>query len=217
MSESTYNEFLEFLFNRNESLGEWRWDIDLDEPDISGESLVSYIIRMFDNYDSDLAQYSDWQLALGLEYIFNNTFSDLSFYLRDGPSSLEKRLQAIHSLKHLYSKCLNFRCRDSLGHLSEVGNPLNNFCYMLWDTTPLSYCEELPDSDALYSAVAEVMEYALSLDNLACIESGLHGLGHLELYYKDAPKIVKKFIKDARVKNSRLLEYAINAESGCIQ
>ncbi|WP_444926888.1 hypothetical protein ACJJI4_02130 [Microbulbifer sp. TRSA002] len=88
---------------------------------------------------------------------------------------------------------------------------------MLWDTTPLSYCEELPDSDALYSAVAEVMEYALSLDNLACIESGLHGLGHLELYYKDAQKIVEKFIKDARVKNSRLLEYAINAECGCIQ
>ena len=37
------------------------------------------------------------------------------------------------------------RCEKKLGHLSEKGGFLNGFCYMLWDTTLLSYDEESKD------------------------------------------------------------------------
>ena len=85
---------------------------------------------------------------------------------------------------------------------------------MLWDTTPLTYCEQTPEKKEIYAAVAEVMEYSLSLDNIACIESGLHGLGHLELYYDEAPKIVRKFIESQKVRDERLIAYAEQAEQG---
>ena len=87
---------------------------------------------------------------------------------------------------------------------------------MLWDTTPLTYCEGIENGDAIYAAVAEVMQFSLSLDNIACIESGLHGLGHLGSYYPPASQIVRQFLETTKVTDKRLLEYARNAESGCV-
>jgi len=137
--------------------------------------------------------------------------------LRDGPASIEMRVEAIKALKAFFQKCLNVRCEQSLGHLSETGNELNHFCYMLWDTTPLTYCEETKEKDEIYSAVAEVMEFSLSLSNVACIESGLHGLGHLHLDYDEAPKIVRNFIETNADVDRRLLAYAKEAEHGRVQ
>jgi hypothetical protein len=169
---------------------------------------------MLENYEIDLAGFSDWQLGLGIDYIFNNTCSDLSFFLRDGPSSIEDRVAAIRALKVFFERCLNVRCEKSLGHLSQAGNKLNYFCYMVWDITPLTYCEESGNKNEIYAAVAEVMEFSLTLDNIACIEGGLHGLGHLEPYYERAPEIVRKFIHCSGCKDQRLIEYAKAAEHG---
>lgn len=210
-----YYEFLNFLFDRDQAHGDWRFDFD--EPQLSGEEVVFFINHMLDHYDEDLSKYSDWQLAMGLEYVFNNTFSNLSFYLRDGPAPIESRVNAILAFKNLFDKCLNKRCKTSLGHISEEGNELNSFCYMLWDVTPLTYCEEIRDKTKIYDAVLEVMEYSLYLSNKACVESGLHGLGHLELYTNKAPKIVRKFIESNPRIDSHLRKYAKNAENGYVQ
>ena len=209
-----YQEFIKFLFDRNESEDDWRFDYELVEPDLTQEDVVAFVQRMLENYETDLSAYSDWQLGLGIDYIFNNVCSNLSFVLRDCPVAIEKRVSFILALKSFFKTCLNTRCVKALGHLSESGNKLNHFCYMLWDTTPLTYCEQTPEKKEIYAAVAEVMEYSLSLDNIACIESGLHGLGHLELYYDEAPKIVRKFIESQKVRDERLIAYAEQAEQG---
>ena len=214
--DDKYHTFIQFLFNRVESRGDWRFELDDEEPELTGEEVVDYVWRMFENYQTDLAHFSDWQLGAGLEYIFNNTFSDLPFFLRDGPAPLEERIKAIKALKNLYSKCLNERCMQTLGHYSEEGNQLNHFCYVLWDTCPLTYCEEMKDKEKIYAAVAEVMEFSLSLDNIACVESGLHGLGHLKPYYSNAVKIIKRYLETTGQSDERLLEYAKHAETGCI-
>ena len=117
-----YYEFLNFLFDRDQHKGEWRYNEYRQEPELTGEDITFFVKHMLDNYDSDLSQYSDRQLALGFEYIFNNSFSDWCFYLRDGPSSVEKRVETILSLRGLFDKCLNVRCQQKLGHLSEKGN-----------------------------------------------------------------------------------------------
>ena len=209
-----YQEFIKFLFDRNESEDDWRFDYKLVEPDLTKEEVVAFVQRMLENYATDLSGYSDWQLGLGMEYIFNNTCSNLSFVLRDGPVAIEKRVAAILALESFFKNCLDERCVKALGHLSEGGNKLNYFCYMLWDTTPLTYCEQTPEKKEIYAAVAGVMEYSLFLDNIACIESGLHGLGHLELCYDEAPKIVRKFIESRSVVDERLIAYAEQAEQG---
>lgn len=211
-----YQEFVQFLFNRNELEGDWRFDINLVEPDLSAEETVEFIQRMLENCESELSGYSNWQLGLGMTYIFNNSCSDLSFKLRDGPVDIQKRIDAILSLKTFFKEYLNKRCVRSLSHLSEEGNELNGFCYMLWDITPLAYCERMPDKNEIYTAIAKVMKYSLSLDNIACIESGLHGLGHLKMYYNDASNIVRKYINSQGNIESRLLTYAKNAEQGSV-
>lgn len=214
--ESKYQDFIKFLFDRDESELDWRFDYELEEPDLTGEEVVEFVRRMLENFESDLADFSDWQLGMGIDYIFNNSCSNLSFFLRDGPVDVNKRVSAILALKVFFQKCLNERCVASLGHLSEEGNQLNHFCYMIWDTTPLTYCEQTPEKQKIYDAVAEVMEYSLSLDNIACVESGLHGLGHLGLYYENAPKIITKFINSRKDTDKRLVEYAKRAENGCV-
>jgi len=216
--ENKYREFINYLFDHEESAGDWRFELDVelgvDAPDIDGETVVLVIRRMFENYDSDMAKFSDWQLGLGLNYIFNNLFSEYSFFLRDGPASLEDRISAILSIKVIFEKCLSKRCVESLGHLSESGNELNDFCYIFWDVTPLSYCEGLEHKENILSAVMDVMEYSLTLKNIACVESGLHGLGHLHFYSKKAPRIVRAFIDSGREMDSRILDYALKAEQG---
>jgi len=211
-----YQEFVNFLFERNELEGDWRFDINSIEPVLSAEETVDFIQRMLESYESDLSGYSDWQLGLGMTYIFNNSFSDLSFKLRDGPVDIKKRVNAILSLKNFFKECLNKRCLRSLSHLSQEGNELNGFCYMLWDTTPLAYCERTPQKHEIYTAIADVMKYSLSLDNIACIESGLHGLGHINMYHNDASDIVRKFINSQGNIESGLLDYAKSAEYGSV-
>jgi hypothetical protein len=221
--EDKYQIFLNYLFEREESKGDWRCNLfgleimGANEPKLTADEVVEFIRRMLENYDSDLAKYSDWQLSLGLDYVFNDLYSKWPFLLRDGSSHIENRVTAIRALKILFQKCLNNRCSQTLGHLSEEGSQLNNFCYMFWDITPLIYCEKTKEKDAIYAAVAEVMEFSLSLDNIACVESGLHGLGHLGAFYKEAPKIIRRFIETQHHVDKRLIEYAKEAEVGDIQ
>lgn len=213
---STYTDWLSFLFDHDEAKGDWRFDFFLDHIEFTPAQAVDYVAQMFNHYDRDLAHYSDWQLALGVDYIFNNSCSDYAFYLRDKPVSLDKRIHAILSLKVFFEKCYDKRCVPSLGHYSEKGSPLNTPCYMLWDTTPLSYCEGKQDRDAIYAAVTEVMEFSLTLSNKACIESGLHGLGHMVSYYPKAAKIIDRNMHRFRRVDSRLKSYAKAAKMGGI-
>ncbi|MCE0558789.1 hypothetical protein [Motilimonas sp. E26] len=215
--EDKYQKFLKFLFDREESQEDWRFDYELEEPRLTESEVILFVRRMLENYESDIAQYSDWQLGKGVDYIFNNSCSDISFVIRDGKIPVEEKVSVILALKVFFKKCLNERCVPSLGHLSEEGNELNHFCYMVWDTTPLTYCEQSSSKDEIYRAVAEVMEYSLTLSNVACIESGLHGLGHLHGYFENASKIVRNYIKKSSVTDSRLIKYAKNAEIGYVQ
>ncbi len=213
---STYPDWLSSIFDHDETKGDWRFDLYLDDIEFTPEQVVDYVTQMFTYYDRDLAHYSDWQLAMGIDYIFNNSCSDYAFYLRDRPVSLEKRIEAILSLKVFFEKCYEKRCVPSLGHYSEKGNALNIPCYMLWDTTPLSYCEDKQDRAAIYKAVTEVMEFSMTLSNKACIESGLHGLGHMVPYYPEAAKIIARNMHRFRRVDSRLKDYAKAAQTGYI-
>lgn len=213
---TTYTDWLSYLFDHDEAKGDWRFDFSLEYIEFSPEQVVEYIYQMFTHYDRDLAHYSDWQLAMGIDYIFNNGCSDYAFYLRDRPVPLDKRIKTILSLKVFFEQCYDKRCVPSLGHYSEEGNALNIPCYMLWDTTPLSYCEGKQDRAAIYEAVTEVMEFSLTLANKACIESGLHGLGHMVFYYPKAAKIIQRNMHRFRKGDARLKAYAGVAQTGCI-
>lgn len=225
---STYADWLSSLFDHDEAKGDWRFGFSQDHIEFTPEQVVEdhieftpeqvvdYVTQMFTHYDRDLAHYSDWQLAMGVDYIFDNSCSDYAFDLRDRPVAAEKRIAAILSLKVFFEQCYDKRCVPSLGHYSEKGNALNGPCYMLWDTTPLSYCAYREARDAIYPAITEVMEFSLTLSNIACIESGLHGLGHMVPYYPEAAKIIDRNMHRFRKSDRRIMAYAKAAKTGYI-
>jgi hypothetical protein len=67
-------------------------------------------------------------------------------------------------------------------------------------------------------AVLEVLGYALTLRNAACVESALHGLGHLQGYRRgDVTPMIEDFIRRNPDLRPELLKYAEHAAAGCIQ
>lgn len=105
-----------------------------------------------------------------------------------------------------------------LGHLDEPGaGPLNQICYMLWDTTPLGYWEGSSEKETFYPVVLAVLGYALRSRNIACVESALHGLGHLRLHReRDVTPMIDEFIRSSPKLRPELRRYAENAAAGCI-
>ena len=217
MDEELYQVWLKSLFDHDEAKGDWRFGSDVPEVNTNEDQIVAFVTRMLNRYESDVAPYSDWQIAMGIDFVFNNACSDYAFHIRNNPVPLEQRIAAIEAIKTLYAQCFEPRCEPALGHLAEDGNPLNDICYMFWDTSPLGYCEDCPDKAALYKATTGVMEYALGMDNVACVESGLHGLGHLAPYYPPARDIIKRFLRQSSDADQSILEYAEAAREGCIQ
>lgn len=219
-----YKTLIEFLFNRAESEGDWRYLDETDEEEnailasVSDQELVSYLIKMFENCSTDLLVFSDWQLNKGLNYIFNNFV--YSVYKKEIP--LTTLLRFINSLKHLYEECFQFRCESALSHLAGAKNPLNDICYMLWDIISIPhYYRETEDREEIYEVTHKLWECVLSLSNIACIESALHGIGHNSCEYSDRiTKMVDKFILSYSKNpehNKDLINYAQCAKRGMIQ
>ena len=68
-----------------------------------------------------------------------------------------------------------------------------------------------------YEAIAYVMQECLRLDNPACGESGLHGLGHLVPFLPDiAVPIIDRDLKHKKNPDENLVQYAQAARTGMI-
>ena len=73
------------------------------------------------------------------------------------------------------------------------------------------------ETSGFYVATAEVMRQCLFLENPACVESGLHGLGHLATFQpKVAVPVIDVFLKNATNQSPELIGYAKQARTGMI-
>lgn len=214
-----YQEWLHFVFDRPVTPNGWYFDIEFPDFDAERADLAQLVANTMDNCGRDLASYSDDQVNHGLKFIFNNSFSDVVFSLMDETVPAPLRIHAISSIKNLYKDCFTPRCAYVLGHNDEQGaNPLNSICYMLWDVSPLSYWENEPDREVFYQAVVEVLEDALASPNPACVESSLHGLGHiLSSYIEPVTKVIAAYQRRNVFVSPQLKEYAARARTGNIQ
>lgn len=194
MDIGLYQKWLDSLFNHNEVDGDWRFDSDDQVPFLSDEKAVDFIITMLNNYNRDINGFSDWQISHAIEYIFNPSYSDCSISIRDSDLTISKRVEAIKSIKKLFHFCFEKRCVESDGE--NGSNLLNTTCLNLWDMTAITYCEESRNKNELYAAVADVMQYALSLNNSICVLSGLRGLRDLSGYYKPSKEMISQFIEN---------------------
>lgn len=214
--EITFNQWIEYLFDHDESKGDWRFEMDLPLDSISNYLVVEYTIEMYKNFGEIVAKYSDWQLGMGLYYLYSNNCSDLVFAFHDEAIDLELRLEAISLIKVLYRDCLAKRCNEVLGHNSEGGSELDRFNYMLWDTTPLIFCPDNPEKRSIYTELEKVFAYILTIKHVGCIESGLHGVGHFMIEHADVSRLASEYIRNPIIDNAALLAYAKNAEKGYV-
>ncbi|MCC6461570.1 MAG: hypothetical protein IT260_13940 [Saprospiraceae bacterium] len=279
---STYAEQLRFIFDRPLTQPAWYDTARPEEEDPFAEGPLAafeYIERLCLQPKTDLAPYSDEQIAQGLDFIFNNCFSNLSIDFKEAPVPPARREQALRKLFVLFRDVFQPRClpEPSAGSAQRV-SALNSVCYMFWDVCPLStwlsfdntqelslsFLGDVLDTDiganlpeevkamlrqqiaglgdrkksaeeivgdvrqqyanldantkACYQAIAYVMEQCLALDNPACVESGLHGLGHMMPFLPElaGPKI-DRYLQRKPKGHPALLRYAQAARSGMIQ
>lgn len=218
-AEISFDDWIKNIFSRPEGPEPWYWDINNQVPDIAPGTSVRYLRKLFTESKTLLGQYSNLQLKRGLWYIIDCGLSRELVSLLDKSVPLREKLETIDSIYQLYKDCFSERCESSLSHLGESKeNPLNVLCYMWWDVAPLPATAGKVDNKEIDAFCLEVMRKALALDNDACRESALHGLGHARLYYPaEVEKIVSGFIAANPKIRKELMQYAQSAQEGLVQ
>ncbi len=228
-----YQSQLNYIFNRPITDPAWYWLDDTIENVFEGSPMEAFIFieTLMKGAKTDLKPYSNDQIGLGLAYIFNNAISNLAHDFKIAPVPFERKLEAVRSLFSLFQDVFNPLCvADTSAFSSEKLSLLNNICYMFWDICSLSVWLEFmnengetqaknrnDEANSYYKTIAEVMQRCLSLSNPACVESGLHGLGHLASKHPEiVVPIIDDFLKKGKNRNKKLKEYAVSARTGMI-
>jgi hypothetical protein len=237
-----YQRQLDYIFNRPTDEPAWYWRTDSWEEGVFNDNTNDAFIfleTLFLSAGQDLKPYSDDQIGLGLNFIFNNSCSNMTHDFKAADVPFDRKIKALNNLFALFRDVLNPRCPEVLSAFSQATlSKLNFICYMFWDVSPLSSAYGLSFTEAksktkaeekpyklsklenynYYAAIANVMERCLYLSSPACVESGLHGLGHMVYDYpKIAVPIIDNFLKKSKSKNGDLINYAKMARTGVIQ
>jgi hypothetical protein len=217
-----YREWLTHIFDRPVADPPWYFPTDLTiDVHFHGTpaELAALFIHTMQCCKWDLAAFSDAQVDCGLNFILNNSCSDIAIDVKDESLGVDVRMSLLRSIKTLYADCYEERCAPVLSHFDEPGaTPLNHTCYMLWDVSPLLYWREDPNCALFDEVLVEVLQFALALKNPACIESALHGFGHLrQIMGPTCPTkaIITRFI-ETRPASPALKAYAAAAATGCV-
>jgi hypothetical protein len=236
-----YQRQLDYIFNRPTDEPDWYWRDSSEEEAVFDETPLSaftFLETLCLNPEKDLEAYSDAQIGLGFCFIFNNCCSNLTHDFKSADVPFDRKIKAIHNLFALFRDVLNPRCAAIESASSQATlSKLNYVCYMFWDITPLSTAyglsftrpkqsptdeEEVYKNSKLenrfyYTAIAEVMRKCLDLSNPACVESGIHGLGHLAFSHADiAVPILDNYILKGKNRSESLVNYAKSARTGMI-
>lgn len=216
MKKLSYAQWLTWVFDHPVRKKAWYWALDIQRYDRDAQQNVDYLTRLFNDPLAALAPYTDQQINQGLWFIADSSCSSHLFCLNNDQIHTEARIACIQAFDHLYAQLFAAKCSNHLGHLSEVGEPLNPTCYMWWDIAPVNGLEPSKNK-RLHQAMLQVMANALKIKNDACIESALHGLGHWYHYY---PNFTQRTIKQFLAANPRLRpelkDYAMAALKGCV-
>lgn len=215
-----YNRWIKCVFDREETASAWYFDLDVQPFEATSAELTTLFTETCTRAGTDLVAFTGRQVDEGLNYLFNNTCSDVPFALKDASVPISTRVKAIRSIDALYAECFATRCTETLSHLNEPSScRINNICYMLWDVSPLTYWEGNSEGPVFHSAILEVLESTLRLRHMAWVESALHGLGHMQLCQPEqVDRIISKWLSsDLPAVPPSLVPYAKSARTGNVQ
>ena len=160
--------------------------------------------------------YSTQQITDGLWFLAGDSELFRELYNPSVPENL--RVPWAAAIRELYGQLFEPLCENALSHgdngdLAE--NRLNNICYMWWDIFPTWGRPGDPVARRLDEVLLGVMRDTLSSENVACVESALHGLGHWHITYPDeVESIVNEFLRERPNVGVYLRDYARAARHG---
>ena len=187
--------------------------------DRSAGQVAEFLARLFERPAECTAKYSDEQLNQGLWFIADSSCSDDISTLLDESVTSELRERCIRSVATLFRELFSRRCSPILSSLNQANaRPLNAVCYMWWDLLASATGPE-DDLSLINEALCiEVMQAALSLPNIACQESALHGLAHWqEKFQQETREIIQEFLSSNSQISDDLRNYALKATTGQVQ
>ncbi len=160
--------------------------------------------------------YSTRQIADGLWFLADDSGLFRELYNPSVPENLRVRCAA--AIRQLYAQLFEPLCQNVLSHGDNgesVENPLNSICYMWWDVFPTWGRPGDPVARGIDEVLLGVMRDTLSSENVACVESALHGLGHWHITYPDpVESIVNEFLRQRPAIGVSLRDYAQAARRG---
>ncbi|MDZ7879662.1 MAG: hypothetical protein U5L45_18435 [Saprospiraceae bacterium] len=226
-AETLFQRQLDYIFDRPTTTEPawyftefWQKSDEAIFPYDNHEVVFAFMENLLKNAGKYLEIYSNDQIGLGFNYIFNNSCSNMTHDIREADVPFDRKISLLENLFSLFKEVFNERClTETSAYAAVLSPPLNNICYMFWDVTPLSYWGNIPKTERkdYYEAIAMVMQRCLSLKNPACVESGLHGLGHMVSEQPNiAVPIIDAFLAKPKNPSSKIIKYAKQARTGMI-
>lgn len=221
LSHLSFSDWIEHAFSHEVGVHGNAWFFDMDAPwwDPAPGVAVDYLTRLFAEPLPALQWFNDAQIAQGLTYLMNTSASGDSgwLYCRDVPAA--ERQRCVEAIADLFEQIFALRAAPVLSHIDEPGgNALNIPCYMWFDVMPSVALADDPDRDRLHRAMLVTMERILALENIACQEAALHGLGHWAAAYPGKVReTIEVYLHADTGRRADLSAYARAARCGCVQ
>jgi hypothetical protein len=213
--QQRYRSWLVHVFDHEVRDPQWHFDIDAPTFEATPAEVTELLRLTFKRAATDLRDFTDAQVNQGIWYLASPSCSNFSFALKAGDVPLEPRIQAVQSIRHLYSGCFAERCTETLSHLDEQPcSDLNSICYMFWDVFPLTYLQDTAGEKELSNAVFNVLTATLEIDHRACREAALHGFAEVAYAYPERVENAISRVLNRLRKDGRLYNYACNAMTG---
>jgi hypothetical protein len=219
LTNLSFEEWVDYAFDRPVRPIENAWyrqDYNWWEPE--PRQAVAYLTHLFGRSCDLLEHFTDDEIGQGLWYLIDNSCGGYCRFLIDGSVPIEARVSCIEAMQVLFARLFEVRCPAILSHRDEAGgNRLSSVCYMWWDVIPLAASSKPRQPDPIHEASLAVMQATLRLDNPACQESALHGLGHWARAYPEfAAAAIDAYLRRHALR-PELVQYAQAARAGCVQ
>jgi hypothetical protein len=150
-------------------------------------------VRLFRDPVPVLSGYEDARLEQGFWFIVG---CQLAEWLWDGDLPLDLRVECIRAMPSIFQHFF-------------PNHPLDQAVYMWWDM--LRHFDDEGDQ-AIIDSMAVALQEILSLPNLHCQMSALHGLGHL--HHESKEMIIRRFLNHNPNLDPEIRAYAESAIAG---
>lgn len=209
----SFDNLISFLLLRNDSDFEWYYKDDFWDPEFDNNKMVGFISEFYSRVTKISKDHSQSSIYHALNYTVNTTCGHLGYLISNEAIEAERRVELVDSMFILFrdyfnSECANTSIRNKVG----FNQTINMVCYMWWELVSWQGIPYRHDMKSIDESILKCLENILRLDNEACKESAIHGLGH---WYDSYPERVESIIAGNRdAIPIELKDYATQAVTG---